>query len=128
MCSSDLPGFVQRAGLAAVRDGEPVVTRTVARLRRARDHLVAGLRTLPGVQVALPEGAMYAFFRVAGVGDSLAFCKRLVAGYGLGLAPGAAFGAEGEGFVRWCFAADAARLDQGADVLEAALRAGAAQS
>ena len=31
---------------------------------------------------------------------------------GVGLAPGAAFGDEGEGFVRWCFASDPARLDR----------------
>ena len=48
---------------------------------------------------------MYAFFRVEGMTDSLAFCKRLVREQGLGLAPGSAFGPEGEGYVRWCFAA-----------------------
>ena len=47
---------------------------------------------------------MYAFFRVEGQDDSLAFAKRLVAEAGLGLAPGAAFGAEAEGWLRWCFA------------------------
>jgi aspartate/methionine/tyrosine aminotransferase len=31
----------------------------------------------------------------------------------LGLAPGSAFGPEGEGFVRWCFAANDERLDDG---------------
>ncbi len=40
---------------------------------------------------------MYAFFRVDGQDDSLAFAKRLVAEAGLGLAPGVAFGAEGRG-------------------------------
>ena len=47
---------------------------------------------------------MYVFFKVEGVNDSLAFCKQLVRDAGLGLAPGSAFGPEGEGFVRWCFA------------------------
>jgi aspartate/methionine/tyrosine aminotransferase len=56
---------------------------------------------------------MYAFFGVDGMTDSLAFCKRLVREQGLGLAPGAAFGPEGEGFVRWCFAADEERLAEG---------------
>jgi aspartate/methionine/tyrosine aminotransferase len=31
----------------------------------------------------------------------------------LGLAPGSAFGPEGEGFVRWCFAASEERLADG---------------
>jgi aspartate/methionine/tyrosine aminotransferase len=33
---------------------------------------------------------------------------------GLGLAPGAAFGPEGEGYVRWCFASSEERLAEGA--------------
>jgi aspartate/methionine/tyrosine aminotransferase len=122
--TSCAPGFIQRAGLVAVRDGEPVIARTRARFQHARDHLVAGLRSLPGIQVALPEGAMYAFFAVAGMTDSLGFCKRLVAEQGLGLAPGIAFGPEGEGFVRWCFAAEPARLDDGLDRLARGLAGG----
>jgi aspartate/methionine/tyrosine aminotransferase len=55
--------------------------------------------------------------------DSLAFCKRLVREHGLGLAPGAAFGPEGEGYVRWCFAADEERLAEGIKRLRLALRA-----
>jgi len=47
------------------------------------------------------------------VDDSLAFCKKLVKETGLGLAPGAAFGPEGEGFVRWCFAASEEKLAEG---------------
>jgi aspartate/methionine/tyrosine aminotransferase len=106
-------GFVQRAGIAAVTHGEPVVARFAARLRGARDFLVARLAAVPGVTVHSPPGAMYAFFRVDGVADSLAFCKRLVTEAKLGLAPGAAFGPEGEGFVRWCFAASETRLADG---------------
>ena len=61
--------------------------------------------------------------RVEGEDDSLAFAKRLVAEHGLGLAPGAAFGPEGEGWLRWCFASrDPARLDQGLQRLAAAIR------
>ena len=56
---------------------------------------------------------MYAFFRVQGHGDSVALARRLVAEAGLGLAPGAAFGPEGEGWLRWCFAAGGTDLDEG---------------
>ncbi len=111
--TSCAPVFVQRAGLAAVTRGEPVIARTVSRFRQARDFLIGELNAIPGVEAALPAGAMYAFFRVAGVTDSLAFCKRLVRDVGLGLAPGSAFGPEGEGFVRWCFAAGTDRLAEG---------------
>jgi len=40
----------------------------------------------------------------------------------LGLAPGSAFGPEGEGFVRWCFASSPARLADGVARLERFLR------
>jgi len=57
---------------------------------------------------------MYAFLGIKGMEDSLGFCKRLVREHGLGLAPGAAFGPEGEGYLRWCFAASQDRLAEGA--------------
>ena len=120
--TSCAPGFVQRAGIAAVTHGETIVERFVSRLRRARDFLVSRLRELPGVVVAPPSGAMYAFFRIAGAADSLAFCKRLALQAKLGLAPGAAFGPEGEGFVRWCFAASEERLADGVARLADELR------
>jgi len=119
--TSCAPVFVQRAGTVAVNEGEPVIARTLARFRAARDYLIAELNRIPGVRAAQPSGAMYAFFRVEGVDDSLAFCKRLVRDVGLGLAPGAAFGPEGEGYARWCFAAGEARLADGVERLRRAL-------
>ena len=119
--TSCAPVFVQRAGAVAVAEGEPVIARTLVRLRRARDLLIGELNRIPGVQAARPLGAMYAFFRVEGVDDSLAFCKRLVREAGLGLAPGSAFGPLGEGYARWCFAAAEARLADGLGRLRRAL-------
>jgi aspartate/methionine/tyrosine aminotransferase len=120
--TSCAPVFVQRAGIAAVTQGEPVIAHTLERFRKARDFLVGELQAIPGVEVALPSGTMYAFFRVRGMTDSLAFCKRLVAGHGLGLAPGAAFGPQGEGYVRWCFAASDDKLAEGVARLRKALK------
>ena len=75
------------------------------------------------MRVATPPGGMYAFFRVEGQDDSLAFAKRLVSTPVSGLAPGAAFGDESEGWLRWCFASrDPSRLVQGAQRLAGALR------
>jgi len=121
--TSCAPSFVQQAGLAAVRDGDALIAATVARLRASRDLLAAGLRDLPGVEVAPPPGAMYLFFRIRGESDdSLAFAKRLVADTGVGIAPGVAFGPEGEGYLRWCFAATDALLLAGVDRLRTYLR------
>src|SRR5205085_2809934 len=86
----------------------------IARLLQCRDTLLPRLRDVPGVQVATPGGGLYAFFRAPGSEDSLAFAKRLVREAGVGIAPGAAFGPEGEGWLRWCFASrDPARLAEG---------------
>ena len=121
--TSCAPPFVQRAGLVAVNDGESCVQQTVERLRASRDQLVAALTKVPGIEAAPPPGAMYLFFRIAGFSeDSVALAKRLVAEAGLGLAPGAAFGTEGEGYLRWCFAASGPLLEQGAERLQAFLR------
>ncbi len=107
------PVFIQRAGDTAITHGDAVIARTQARFRAARDHLCSALNALPGVHAPPPPGAMYAFFKVDGVTDSLAFCKKLVTDFGLGIAPGAGFGDEGEGFLRWCFASELPRLDDG---------------
>jgi aspartate/methionine/tyrosine aminotransferase len=121
--TSCAPVFVQRAGLAALAGAAAFVPGLVERVRACRDILVPRLQSLPGVVAALPPGGLYAFFRVSGSGDSLAFAKQLVARSGLGLAPGSAFGPEGEGWLRWCFASrDPARLIAGVDRLAARLR------
>ena len=59
---------------------------------------------MPGVEAPEPEGGMYAFFRVEGLTDSVAFAKDLIEKVGVGVAPGSAFGPEGRGWLRWCFA------------------------
>ncbi len=124
--TSCAPGFVQRAGVVAVNRSEEIVQRTVARYRTARDFLYERLSApamhAAGVTAPNPRGAMYLFFTIDGEHDSLALCKRLVAEAGLGLAPGSAFGPEGEGALRWCFASSLDRLEQGADKLEQFLR------
>ena len=102
--------FVQWAGIAAIEKGEPYIVEQRERLRRARDLVVQGLQRFPRVHLTPPPGAFYAFFRLDGLTDSAAFAKKLVVETGVGLAPGAAFGPEGEGWMRLCFASSEARL------------------
>ena len=78
----------------------------VAGLRSSRDFCVDALRAMPGVTVPEPGGAFYLFPRIDGVEDSMAFCRRLLMEERVGLAPGSAFGAGGEGSVRICYAAE----------------------
>jgi aspartate/methionine/tyrosine aminotransferase len=120
--TSCAPAFVQQAGLAALRDGEPVVQTFVRQLAERRDVLIHALRQIDGVQIAAPQGAMYAFFQIESQSDSLQLAKTLVREQGLGLAPGSAFGPEGEGYLRWCFAKPPEQLREGAGRLRAHLQ------
>ncbi len=120
--TSCAPGFVQRAGIIAVERGDEIIAHTLARYQAARDFLYDRLNALPGIATPKPKGAMYLFFRIDGTQDTLALCKRLVVEAGLGLAPGNAFGPEGEGYVRWCFASSIERLGEGVRRLEGFLK------
>ena len=97
--------FSQRAGTAALQQGESFVVQQRTTLAATKAKLTAALRTLPGLLVPEADGAMYVFLRVEGQNDSLALARRLIGQAGLGLAPGLAFGPEGEGWLRWCYAA-----------------------
>jgi len=117
--TSCAPVFVQRAAQLALARGDEITPGLVAHLRTCRDTLVPLLQALPGVELALPQGGMYAFFRLAGRGDCLDVAKRLVREAGLGLAPGSAFGPEATGWLRWCFASrEPQRLIDGVDRLK----------
>lgn len=119
--TSCAPGFVQAGALVAVRDGEPLVHSFVDELQTRRDTLVQALREIPGVSCDVPAGAMYLFFSLEGERDSLALAKHLVRDAGIGLAPGSAFGPEGEGFLRWCFARPVEQLRSAAERLAGTL-------
>jgi aspartate/methionine/tyrosine aminotransferase len=111
---SHASAMVQKAGEAALREGEPTIIEMMIRLRENRDLALNSLRALPRVTTPVPDGAFYLFPRIEGVRDSFEFCRQLLVQKKVGLAPGVAFGAGGEGSVRICYAADRT-------VLEAAL-------
>ncbi|MBC8745679.1 MULTISPECIES: pyridoxal phosphate-dependent aminotransferase [Paraburkholderia] len=115
--TSCAPSFVQQAGMAALEQGERFTQELVRDLRTSRDHLVRALSAVPGIDVKAPLGAMYLFFSMPDSTRSLDLCKAMVREVGLGVAPGSAFGPQGEGFVRWCYACDSARLDAGVERL-----------
>jgi aspartate/methionine/tyrosine aminotransferase len=102
--TSGVPTFLQPAATVALRQGESVVAAMVERCRRGRDIVANQLATMPRVRFTPPEAAFYAFFEVDGMSDSLEMAKRLVREAEVGVAPGAAFGKGGEGFLRLCFA------------------------
>lgn len=106
-------GFIQQAGVVAVREGEDFAREVVARYHRARDLTVERIGAMPRAFLPEPHAAFYAFVQVEGLRDSLAFAKDLLQRTGVGVAPGAAFGPGGEGSLRLCFAASEPLLERG---------------
>jgi aspartate/methionine/tyrosine aminotransferase len=109
--------MAQRAALVALEQ-EEFVRDIRAHYAKARDMVHARLSKLPKVCMARPQAAFYAFFRVEGMSDSVEFCKRAVREANVGLAPGRAFGPEGEGWIRLCFAIGHDKLDEALTRLE----------
>src|SRR5262249_5139653 len=94
--------FTQRAGLAALAGAQDDVDRMVAEFRRRRDAFVAGLNTIPGFRCAVPDGAFYAFPNIRGTGrGSKELAAALLEEAGVACLSGTAFGAYGEGYLRF---------------------------
>jgi aspartate/methionine/tyrosine aminotransferase len=108
---SHAPSFTQKAGEVALADGEPELLRMLERLKENRDLCVQALSGIRGITLPTPDGAFYVFPQIDGLTDSFGFCKRLLEETRVGLAPGVAFGAGGEGSVRICYAAERAILE-----------------
>ncbi|KHJ56083.1 aspartate aminotransferase [Aureimonas altamirensis] len=114
--NSGVAPFMQRAAIAALRDGEEFVEGQIARARTARDIFCETLRATNRIALTTPAGAFYAFFAIDGIVDARAAAIRIVDEAGVGLAPGAAFGNSAAPYMRACFNR---RLDE---VEEAAAR------
>ncbi len=102
--TSGIAEFMQWAGVTALNDGEWFVRHMVDRARQGRAIVNEGFAGNNRVTYSAPDGAFYAFFRVAGLVDATEAAFRLIDEAGVGTAPGTAFGAGGDGFVRVCFA------------------------
>jgi aspartate/methionine/tyrosine aminotransferase len=107
---SNPPAMVQRAGIVALRDGEAYVKEIREKYARQRQLAIDKLKSVPNVRLPIPMGGFYAFPKIEGLQDSLAFAKKLLVESKVGMAPGIAFGASGEGYMRLCFAASDAVL------------------
>ena len=97
--------FTQRAAIAALNGPQDDVDRMVAEFRRRRDVFCEGLNQLPGFQCSLASGAFYAFPNITGTGmSSKPFADRLLEKAGVAALSGTAFGANGEGYLRFSIA------------------------
>lgn len=101
---------IQRAGVAALTEGETFFALQTQRARTNRDVLAEALAATGRARFEVPRGAFYLFCAVDGVADTRALAYRLLDEAGVGVAPGTAFGPGGERFMRLCFARDSGEL------------------
>jgi aspartate/methionine/tyrosine aminotransferase len=104
-CNSCTASFTQRAGMAALQGPQDAVTVMVKEFRRRRDAMVKGLNDIPGFRCALPAGAFYAFPNITGTGmSSKDLANLLLNEAGVACLWGTAFGAYGDGYLRFSYA------------------------
>ncbi|HEY3887853.1 MAG TPA: pyridoxal phosphate-dependent aminotransferase [Caulobacteraceae bacterium] len=101
--TSGVTTFLQHAGVAAIRDGEPFVASMRAYCQAGMSIVCGALERSPRVRLGpRPTAGMYAFFEVDGMPDARQACLDILAATGVGLAPGVFFGPGSEGFLRAC--------------------------
>ena len=112
---------LQRAGIEALEGPQDAVADNLAVYRRRRDTLVDGLNAA-GWTLARPKAAIYLFAPTPNGESSGAFADFLLESAGVVVAPGAGYGAQGEGHVRFSLTLDDARLDEGVERIARALK------
>ena len=105
--------FAQAGGIAALESGEETVATLREQYRKGRTIVEQHLTRHPLIDLQMPEGAFYAFPKIKGVQDSLAFVQGLLAEEDVGLAPGYAFGPNNDSHIRLCYAQSHDRLEEG---------------
>jgi aspartate aminotransferase len=105
----------QYAAVAAVNSPADFFAQTLAEYRRRRDLLVSGLNEL-GLSCAPPAGAFYAFPDATRIdADSRAAADLLLERAQVATVPGAVFGPEGEGHLRFSFSTSVETIEAALD-------------
>ena len=115
--TSGVAQFMQKGAVAALDQGDDFVRANIAKAARSRDILCDALIATNRVETLKPDGALYAFLKIDGVADSRRAAIDIVDKTGVGLAPGTAFGAGGELFLRACFLRDPGQIAVAAERL-----------
>lgn len=103
--NSCVAGFIQYAGVEALTGPQDSVAKMVAAFRERRDAIVEGLNAIPGFKCLEPRGAFYAFPNITATGwASKKLADYLLNEAGVACLSGTAFGAAGEGYLRFSYA------------------------
>ena len=111
-CHSCVNAPTQFAGIAALQGPQDAVDEMLEAFAARRRVIVDGLNALPGVRCVEPGGAFYAFPNIEGTGmDAKTLQTRLLEEVGVAVVAGTSFGALGEGFIRFSYAASMAEIE-----------------
>jgi aspartate aminotransferase len=109
-------GFTQVAGIEAVNGEQTSVEHMRDQFHKRRDKFIAGLNKIPGFSCRLPHGAFYAFPNITKTGwTSKKLADVLLEDAGVACLAGTAFGAFGEGYLRFSIANSMENLDKALD-------------
>jgi len=115
--TSNPTSIVQKAAVAALRGPQQIVEGMRLGYMKLRDHVVAGLRSIPGVKCTMPEGAFYAYPNVSayfgrgGVHSAADLAGKLLREFHVATVPGEGFGTKQH--IRISYATPMAELDRG---------------
>lgn len=112
-------GFVQHAGIAALRETDDYVRAMVTVYDERRRFLLGRVREMGFTVKVEPTGAFYIFANASRFTDDChRFCLDVLEDAHVGITPGIDFGSGGEGFVRFSYANSIENIAEGCDRLE----------
>lgn len=111
--------FSQIAGVEALHGPQDSVDRMREEFRRRRAVIVEGLNRLPGFSCRQPHGAFYVFPNIKQTGKpARALAEALLNEAGVACLGGTAFGAWGEGYLRFSFANSVENIQKALERIE----------
>jgi aspartate/methionine/tyrosine aminotransferase len=111
--------FTQVAGIEAIKGDQSSVDHMRSQFKARRDKFIAGLNKIPGFSCRLPRGAFYAFPNIKKTGwESRKLADALLNDAGVACLSGTAFGAFGEGYLRFSIANSMENLDEALNRVE----------
>jgi len=112
-------GPSQYAAVAALEGSQDFVENMVREFDRRRHLLYSRINEITGFRLILPKGAFYAFANIGGFRmSSERFAENLFDKAKVVTVAGAAFGKYGEGYVRFSFATEYARIEEALSRIE----------
>ena len=123
--TSNPTSIAQKGAIEALRGPQESIGIMLAEYRRRRDFVVKRLRAIPGVKIAEPRGAFYAYPNISvgfrnGMSSAMQFSERLLAEAHVAVVPGEAFGTNEH--VRISYATSMTELERGLDRIDKFIR------